>query len=132
MTDPYRRLYRHATVHPKPPRKAAFCYLVCATAIRAYDQMATSGRQAAAPTHDLSTIPRSQMLDHARDAEAKRFCLDSRSRLALNDLLGLSTCLMRAKQPSSDEVAPDAASDKHYKLIQVLNQPSITESSLSQ
>ena len=48
--------------------------------IRAYDQMVTQGRQAAAaPSHDLSTMPRSQMLDHfqlllthARDAEAKR------------------------------------------------------------
>lgn len=49
------------------------------TVIRAFKQMITSGRPAAAPTHDLSTIPRSQMLDrfqllltHERDAEAKR------------------------------------------------------------
>ena len=53
--------------------------------IRAYDQMVTSGRPDAAPSHDLSTMPRSQMLDHfqlllthARDAEAKRVELEGK------------------------------------------------------
>jgi len=38
--------------------------------IDAYDQMVTSGRPAAAPSHDLSTMPRSQMLDHFPPAKS--------------------------------------------------------------
>ena len=52
--------------------------------IEAYDALVVNGgAQAAAPAADLSTMPRSQMLDHfqlllshARDAEAKRFRLE--------------------------------------------------------